>query len=207
MVLSSAAETLFEDFFSGSYTETYYHVTLSHTTGRITAPLLLIVRQPENVEFEVMPAPRREIPPATTIPQHNVVGRPKEVRNGIPILRCVSRHRHHAMDGRQEPAPGQEPQRVANVDDGTSGARRHVEPALAAWQQDLQPALFGQQEGQGADVRVLVVALRCRLGVPGVAEQGEGAAGPVLRLVAFHQEAVGGVFFFSVLEERTQNCQ
>ena len=29
MVLSSAAETLFEDFFAGSYTETFYHVTLN----------------------------------------------------------------------------------------------------------------------------------------------------------------------------------
>lgn len=185
----------------------YQSVASSHTTSRITAPLLLIVRQPEDVKFEVMPAPRREVPPATAVPQHNVVGRPKEVRNGIPILRRVSRHRDHAMDGRQEPAPRQEPQRVANVDDGTSRARRHVEPALAAWQQDLQPALFGEQEGQGADVGVLVVALRCRVGASRVAEQGEGAAGPVLRLVAFHQEAVGGVFFFSVLEERTQNCQ
>jgi hypothetical protein len=95
------------------------------------------------------------------------------------------------MDRRQEPAPGQKPERVADVDHSASRVRLHAEPALVPWQQDLQPTLLGEQEDQGADVGVLVVALCCRVGVLGVAEQSESAARSFLWFLAFHQEAVG----------------
>lgn len=124
-----------------------------------------------------MPFSGREARAAVVVERRLVVGS-QEVANGQSlVVPLVLKRRNHPVDGRVESLPGQEPQRVADVDDGVARSRHDSAPAARARGQDFQAGVFAEQQRQGAVVRVLVLA-EPRAGLveaPWVAEQVEAA--------------------------------
>lgn len=173
-------------------------LSLRHTPRGKALPLLLLVRLAKHIELEIMPLLRRHGLPGKLIRRNPyLVVRPQEIRNREAIPGLILRDRNDAVHRRSELAARKEAQRVADVDDGAAGPRDDVEPALVPWCQDLQARLQGQEEGEGAEVRVFVVALGLAGGLLEIAEEGQGAARGSRGVVACGKE---------VLEGRIRGC-
>lgn len=108
----------------------------------------------EGEEFLVVPLASRDIP-ALAVGEHGRVLGPEEVGDRVAVLSWVEGH--DPVDARLHLVPAREAQRVADVDNGATVLGLH-EPELAgAWRADLEAPLLTEEQGQRADVGVLLV--------------------------------------------------
>lgn len=157
----------------------FQRITLFHHHARQKASLRIQgTRVLEDAKLEIMPLVRRP-GPARRVAEDSAVVHAQEVGNAVAVLVLRLPQRHDAVhDARERPAR-QEAQAVAHVDDGVAGPRLDELPALGRQREVLEPPLRREQEGEGSDVRVLVVT--------DVA--GRGGAGGALVVFGVAQEA------------------
>lgn len=141
------------------------------------------MRLPKHVKLFVVPLLRRDVPPRA-VGELDVILRSEEVGNAVPVLVLQPPRGNDLVDGRAEAVAREEAQSIADVDDGVARLRGDESPAGGLFGQHLESPLLAEEEGQGADVGVLVVA----------DAEGEG----VLLGVAEHGERCEGFFAWSV---------
>lgn len=132
-------------------------------------------RAREGEELLVVPLAGGDVA-ALAVGEHGVVLGAQEVGDGVAVLCGVQGH--HAVDARLHRVAAGEAQRVAHVDDGHALLGLDEAELLSARGTHLQTPLLGEEEGQRADVGVLLVAdvLGRRVGRD-VVHHGDGAGG------------------------------
>ena len=146
------------------------------------------MRQIIRLILPLQPLPRG-IHLALAIHKHRIVVRAEEVARRIPIPDLAASKRHHAMKCRAQALAGQEPERVGHVDDRVARARGDVLPGAGFGADDLQAPLWGEEERDGADVGVHVLAGFGGLEVFGVVQEVEGGVGGFVVVVGAAQVA------------------
>lgn len=115
---------------------------------------------------------------ARRIPKGDIIIRPQKVRNTVTVLLLRFLQRHNTMHHTGQLPTRREAKTIADVDDGVASTRLDEFPALRLGGAVLQTPLRCKQEGERADVGVLVVADAGGLAdsgfVLGVAQDTEG---------------------------------
>lgn len=108
----------------------------------------------EGEELLVVPLASRDVP-AFAVGEHGRVLGPEEVRDRVAVLGRIERH--DPVDARLHLVPACEAQRVADVDDGAAILGLHKSELARTWRADLEAPLLGEEQGQRADIGVLLV--------------------------------------------------
>ena len=111
----------------------------------------------EHIKLEIMPLLRRPHL-ARRIPKGDIIIRPQKIRNTVTVLLLRLLQRHNAMDHTGQLPTRREAQTIAHIDDSVASTRLDEFPALRLGGAVLQTPLRRKQEGQRANVGVLVVA-------------------------------------------------
>lgn len=114
--------------------------------------------------------------PALTVGEHGRVLGPEEVCDRVAVLGRVIWH--DPVDARLHLVPACEAQRVADVDNGAAILGLHEAKLARTWRADLESPLLGEEQGQRADVGVLLMPDLLSIGVGrDVVHHGEGGGG------------------------------
>ena len=95
---------------------------------------------------------------ARRVTESHIIIQAQEIRNTIPILVLPLLERNDTMHNARQLSPRRETKTVADVDDGVAGPWFEEFPAFGLGRVELETPLSGEQEGEGTDVGVLVVA-------------------------------------------------
>lgn len=138
-----------------------------------------------------MPSPRgRRL--AIGIAELQPVFGTQEVRDRVAVL--VAAHRDDAVQAGVEPLAGEETQRVSNVDDGMSVTWRDPVPLILARGLELETPLLSEEQSQGANVGVVVVACTLLVRLLGVVQQDQrGVGGGIVAVVLLEAVVTGKV--------------
>lgn len=109
----------------------------------------------EGEELLVVPLAGGDVA-ALGVGEHGLVLGAQEVGDGVAVLGGVEGH--DAVDARLHRVAGREPERVADVDDGHAVPGLDEAELLGSRGPHLEAPLLGEEEGERADVGVLLVA-------------------------------------------------
>lgn len=128
------------------------HATVQH---RRRGKSLDIRGSLEQEELLVVPLASSDVA-ALAVLEHGVVLGTEEVSNGVAVL--IRAEGHDTVDAGHEGVATSKAQRVADVDDGAAGLGGDEAELLGSGRADLQAPLLGEEECQGGDIGVLLVA-------------------------------------------------